>query len=208
MKKIIAVTAVAVLSFAMLAGCGSKTVDPPVKSPDTTSPTTPPTTSTPPTTAPATTQEKRDAVAKAATDMYVTLAADSLAFEKSRQPLTYAVFDKMFAKSFAAVDLRSFKTKKHAYAVVYLVGSSANATVSKSPKTTVRDLYTIKDTGTINILGARATFKTTALPGLSKYLVEQVTFNKVDGKWLHDGTKYNDAYFKDIGTPMDEFPIK
>ena len=199
MKKIIAVTAVAVLSFALLAGCGSKTVEPPAKSPDTTSPTT---------TAPVTPQEDNEVVAKAAADFFATLGAESLAFTRSKQPMTYVAFDKAFAKSLAAVDLTSFKTKRHVYAVVWTEGDFADFMAAKSPEKSVRELFTIKDANEIKITGNKATFKTTAFPAFSKEPVEQVTFNKVDGKWLLDGTKYTDAFFKDMGSPINEFPIK
>ena len=202
MKKTIATIAVAVLSFALLAGCGSKTVDPPIKSPDTTS------TSTPPTTAPVTSQDDGEAVAKAATDLYATLGAESLAFTRSKQPMTYAAFDKTFAKSLAAVDLASFKTKKHAYAVVWTEGDFADFMASKSPKKSVRELYTIKDASEIKVIGDKATFETTVFPAFSEEPVEQVTFNKVNGKWLLDGAKYTDAFFKALGSPIDTFPIK
>ena len=199
MKKTIATIAVAVLSFAMLAGCGSKTVEPPAKSPDTTSPTT---------TAPVTPQDDSEAVAKAATDFFVTLAAESLAFTRSKQPMTYAAFDKTFAQSLAAVDSTSFKTKKHAYAVVWTEGDFADFMAAKSPKKSVRELYTIKDASEIKIVGDKATFKTTVLPAFSEEPVEQVAFNKVNGKWLLDGAKYTDAFFKALGSPIDTFPIK
>ena len=161
MKKTIATIAVAALSFALLAGCGSKTVDPPAKSPDTTSP------STPPTTDPVTPHEDRVAVAKAATDFFVTLVAESLAFVKTEQPPSYAVLDKTSPKSLAAVDLTSFDTKEHAYFAVMLYGSLFAFIASESPKTNVSDLYTIKDISTIKTTGDKATFKSSSITGMN-----------------------------------------
>ena len=193
MKKTIATIAVAVLSFAMLAGCGSKTVEPPVKSPDTTSPTT---------TAPDTSQEDREAVAKAATDFLVNLATGIVAFEKTKQPPSYAIIDKTFPKSIAAVDLTSFDTKEHAYLAVYIDGSHAAFAASESPKVSVNDLYTIKDVSKIKVTGDKATFKSTAITSMKTIEpVEDFTFNRVNGTWLLDGVKYTDAYFKERGVP-------
>ena len=199
MKKTIAIIAVAVLSFALLAGCGSKTVEPPVKSPDATTPTT---------TAPVTPQDDREAVAKAVTDLYVNLATESLTFDKAKQSPSYAIIDKMFPKSLSAVDLTSFDTKQHAYFAVMLYGSLVAFIASESPKTNVSDLYTIKDISTIKTTGDKATFKSTSLTGMKIIEpVEEITFNKVNGKWFLDGAKYTDAYFKKLGVPAD-FTIK
>ena len=186
MKKTIAVTAVAVLSFALLAGCGSK-ADPPEKSPDTTSPTT---------TAPVTPQDDRESVAKAATDLFATLSAESLAFEKSQKLSTSTTFDKAFSKTIAVIDLTSFKTQKHAYAAIYIEGDFANFMASKSPKTSVSDPFTIKDVRDIKVTGDKATFKQTIIPAYKDVGDEYVTFNKVNDKWLLDGAKYTDAFFE------------
>ena len=193
MKKTIATIAVAVLSFALLAGCGSNTVEPPVKSPDTTSPST---------TAPVTPQEDREAVAKATTDLYVTLATGILAFEKTKQAPSYAALDKTFPKLLDAYDLPTFDTKEHTYLAVYMDGSHSGLAAWGSPKVSVSDLYTIKDISKIKVTGDKATFKSTALTGMKTIEpVEEITFNKVNGKWLLDGAKYTDAYFKERGVP-------
>ena len=199
MKKTIATIAVAVLSFALLAGCGSKTVEPLAKSPDTTSPAT---------TAPDTSQEDREAVAKAATVFFVTLSAESKAFEKTKKKISYAAIDEAFPKSFAVYDSSTFDTKEHTYFAVYMDGSLAAFTASESPKTNVSDLYTVKDVSKITITGDKATFKSTAVAGMKTVEpVEDFTFNKVNGKWLLDGGKYTDAYFKSLGVPAS-FTLK
>ena len=201
MKKTIAIIAVAVLSFALLAGCGSK-ADPPVKPPDTTSP------STPNTTAPVTPQDDRESVAKAATSFFVNLTAESKAFEKTEQPSSYAALDKMFSKSLSAVDLTSFDTKEHTYLAIMIKGSLVAFIASGSPKVSVNNLYAIKDVGVVKITGDKATFKSTDIASMKVIdPVEEIAFNKVDGKWLLDGEKYNDVYFKRLGVPAD-FTIK
>ena len=198
MKKTIATIAVAVLSFALLAGCGSKTVEPPAKSPDTTS------TSTPPTTAPVIPQDDREAVAKAATDLYSTLATEGVALEKNKQKPSYAFLDKAFPKSLAAFDLTSFDTKQHAYLAIMLEGSSAAFIASESPKVSVSDLYAIVDVGAVKITGDKANLKSTAITSMKTIEpVEEITFNKVNGTWLLGGVKYTDSYFKKLGIPAD-----
>ena len=200
MKKTIATIAVAVLSFALLAGCGSKTVDPPVKSPDTTSPTT--------TAAPDPLQEDRVAVAKAVTVFFVNLATESLAFEKINQEPTLKAMDKAFPKTLAAVDLSSFESKTNAYATVSAEGMLLTFLASESPKTSVSDPITVKDVSTIKVTGDKAAFKVTIVPIYKDMRAEDVTFNKVNGKWLLDGKKYTDAYFNDQGFDLSTFPIK
>ena len=190
MKKTIATIAVAVLSFALLAGCGSKT-DPPVKSPTAD-----------------TSQEDRAAVSKIATDLYVNLAAESLAFEKSRQPMTFKTFDKAFPKTLAAINLSSFKTQTHAYETVSTEGLFLTFMAAKSPKVSVRDLVTIKDVSKIKVTGNTAVLNQTTIPAYKDLHDENVTFNKVNGKWLLDGQKYTDAYFKVIGLDLNNSTFK
>ena len=186
MKKTIATIAVAVLSFALLAGCGSKT-DMPVKSPTAD-----------------TSQEDRAAVSKAASDLFVTLAAESLAFEKSKQPMTFETFDKAFPKTLAAIDLSSFKTQTHAYETVSTEGLLLTFIAAKSPKVSVRDFVTINDVSKIKVTGNTAVFNQTTVPAYKDLHDENVTFNKVNGTWLLDGAKYTDAYFKVIGIDLSD----
>ena len=192
MKKTIATIAVAVLSFALLAGCGSK-ADPPVKSLNTTSPATPP--------------EDDEIVAKAVSDFYVNLTAESLAFENSRPMATFETFDKAFPKTLAAIDLSSFETKTHAYEAVSEDGLFLTYMAARSPKVSVRDLVTIKDVSKIKVTGDKATFKMTIIP-VYKDVDDDVAFNKVDGKWLLDGKRYTDAYFKVMGIDLKDSAFK
>lgn len=195
MKKIIATVAVTALSFALLAGCGSKTVDP--KSA---------VASTPTTAAPVdTAQEDREAVAKAASDFYVTLAAESLAFEKSKQQPTLKAMDKAFPKTLAAIDVSSFKAKANAYATVSAEGMLLTGLAAQSPKVSVNDPITTKDVSTIKVTGDKAAFKITIVPVYEALRAEDVTFNKVNGTWLLDGKKYTDAYFNDAGFDLSTF---
>ena len=204
MKKTVAVVAVAALSFAMLAGCGSKTVEPPAKSPDTTSPTT---------TAPDTLQEDREAVAQSVVSLYATLSAESKAFAKNNKKISYAAIsyaaiDGGFPKSFAVYDLPAFDTKKHTYFAIFFDGLLAAFVASESPKVSVSDLYAIKDISAIKITGDKATLKSSAITGMKSIKpVEEIAFNKVDGKWLLDGARYTNAYFKTLGVPAG-FTIK
>ena len=186
MKKTIATIAVAVLSFALLAGCGSK-ADPPAKSPDTD-----------------TSQKDRAAVAKAASNLFVTLSAESLAFEKSKQPMTFETFDKAFPKSLAAIDLSSFETKTHAYEAVSADGFFLTFLAAQSPEVSVSDLVTIKDFSTIKVTGDKAVFNQDIVPVFKDMGVEDVTFNRVNGTWLLDGKKYTDAYFKVVGLDLSD----
>ena len=186
MKKTIATIAVTVLSFVFLAGCGSNT-DPSVKSPATD-----------------TSQKDRAAVAKAATNLFVNLTAESQAFEQSKQPTTFETFDKAFPKTLAAVDLSSFETKIHAYEAVSADGLLLTLLAAQSPEVSVSNLVTIKDFSKIKVTGDTAVFNQDIVPVFKDMGVEDVTFNRVNGTWLLDGKKYTDAYFKVVGLDLND----